>query len=122
MPVGKNFTRGQWEAFGRRLDALPEKARDEQHLKVGDGVKSVRPQINAARDKGYTLNELIEQATHEGIDISVSSLRYAMRRDEGKSRTRRESKDPARGSASGPPRGKKSAHANVVRDGQVRPG
>jgi hypothetical protein len=30
------------------------------------------------------LNELSEQAVHDGMDISLNSLRYAMRRAEGK--------------------------------------
>jgi hypothetical protein len=51
MPAVRSFTRGQWEAFGRRLDALPEKAKDGEHLKVGDGVKSIQAQISAAREK-----------------------------------------------------------------------
>jgi hypothetical protein len=91
MPAVRCFTRGQWEALGRRLDALPEKVKDEQHLKVGDGVKSIRTQIGAAREKGYTLDELIEQAAQEGIDVSLNSLRYAMRRTEEKGRMQRKS-------------------------------
>ncbi|CAE6740332.1 MULTISPECIES: hypothetical protein [Paraburkholderia] len=75
MPVVRSFTRGQWEALGRRLGALPEKGKDEQHLKVGDGVKSIRTQIGAAREKGYTLNELIEQAAQEGIDVKTRHFR-----------------------------------------------
>jgi hypothetical protein len=116
MPAVRSFTRGQWEALGRRLDALPEKAKDEQHLKVGDGVKSIRTQIIAAREKGYTLHELIEQAAQEGIDVNLNSLRYAMRRAEGKGRIRRENEEAIRGHAAGPTRSKKSAQANVVRD------
>ncbi|RQP94954.1 hypothetical protein [Burkholderia stagnalis] len=88
MSVSRRFTRAQWKAFGRRLDALPEKPKDEQSVKVGDGVKSIRKQISAAREKGYTLPELIEQAAQDGIGVSLNSLRYAMRRADGKGRTR----------------------------------
>lgn len=116
MPVVRSFTRGQWEALGRRLGALPEKAKDEQHLKVGDGVKSIQPQISAAREKGYTLDELLEQAAQEGIDVNLNSLRYAMRRAEGKGRTRRESKEAVRGHAAGPARSRKPVQTNAVRD------
>jgi hypothetical protein len=42
MPVVRYFTRRQWEALGCRLDAPPGKAKDEQPLKLGDGVKSIR--------------------------------------------------------------------------------
>ncbi|MGF6739732.1 hypothetical protein [Paraburkholderia atlantica] len=116
MSVVKSFTRGQWEALGRRLEALPEKARDRQPLKVGDGVKSIRAQISAAQEKGYTLNELLEEATEEGIDVSLNSLRYAMRRAEGKRRARQEDKGVMRDHASRPTPRKSSTRANEVRD------
>jgi hypothetical protein len=48
-------------------------------------------QISAAREKGCTLNELIEQAAQEGIDVSLNSLGYAMRRTEEKGRIQRKS-------------------------------
>ncbi|SOE56545.1 hypothetical protein SAMN05446635_1090 [Burkholderia sp. OK233] len=114
MPATRGFTRGQWEALGRRLDALPEKAKDEQPFTVGDGVKSIRTQIEAAREKGYTLNELIEQAAQEGIDVNLNSLRYAMRRSEGKGRIRQKNKQAGRSHAAGPARARKQAPANTV--------
>jgi hypothetical protein len=76
MPVIKSYPRGQWEALGRRLDALPEKPKDKQPLKVTDGVNAIQAQIQIAREKGYTLNELIEHAAQEGIDVNLNSLRY----------------------------------------------
>lgn len=84
MPVIKSYPRGQWEALGRRLDALPEKPKDKQPLKVTDGVDAIQAQIRMAREKGYVLSELIEQAAKEGIDVNLNSLRYAMRRADGK--------------------------------------
>jgi hypothetical protein len=122
MPAVRSFTRGQWEALGRRLDALPEKAKDEQHLKVGDGVKSIRTQIGAAREKGYTLSELIEQAAQEGIDVNLNSLRYAMRRAEEKGRFRRESKEVGQGQVARPARARKPAQANATGDIPLRAG
>jgi hypothetical protein len=122
MSVVRSFTRGQWEALGRRLDALPEKAKDEQPVKTGDGVKSIRTQISAAREKGYTLNELIEQAAQEGIEVSLNSLRYAMRRADGKGRIRRGSRDAAREQATAPARGRKPAQGNTPRDNPLRAG
>ncbi|UOB54737.1 hypothetical protein MRS60_12670 [Burkholderia pyrrocinia] len=96
MSVSRRFTRAQWEAFGRRLDALPEKPKDEQSVKVGDGVKSIRKQLSAAREKGYTLPELVEQAAQDGIGVSLNSLRYAMRRADGKGRTRHSGREAER--------------------------
>ncbi|PXX20143.1 MULTISPECIES: hypothetical protein [Burkholderia] len=118
----RSFTRGQWESLGRRLDALPEKAKDEQPVKVGEGVKFIRTQIVSARGKGYTLSELIEQAAQEGIDVSLNSLRYAMRRVDGKGRMRRGSRDAAREQVAAPARGRKSAQAEPPRDTPLRTG
>ncbi|WP_081074227.1 hypothetical protein [Burkholderia diffusa] len=122
MSVVRSFTRAQWEALGRRLDALPEKAKDAQPVKVGDGVKSIRTQITAAREKGYTLHELIEQAAQEGIDVSLNSLRYAMRRADEKGRIRRGSRDAAREQATPPARGRKPAQGDAPRDNPLRTG
>ncbi|PAK12578.1 hypothetical protein CJO66_22230 [Burkholderia ubonensis] len=122
MSVVRNFTRGQWEALGRRLEALPEKAKNEQPVKTGDGVKSIRTQISAAREKGYTLDELIEQAAQEGIEVSLNSLRYAMRRADGNGRIRRGSRDAAREQAVAPARGRKQAQGNTSRDNPLRTG
>lgn len=89
MPVIKSYPRGQWESLGRRLDALPEKPKDKQPLKIADGVGTIQAQIQMAREKGYTLNELIEHAAKEGIDVNINSLRYAMRRTGEKKRVQR---------------------------------
>jgi hypothetical protein len=119
MPAVRSFTRGQWEALGRRLDALPEKAKDDQHLKVGDGVQTIRTQISTARDKGYTLGELIEQAAQEGIEVNLNSLRYAMRRAD-KARIHRENKEAIRTHGAGPARASKSARTTTARDSPSR--
>lgn len=122
MPAVRSFRRGQWEALGRRLDSLPEKAKDDQPLKVGEGVKTIRTQISAAREKGYTLNELIEHAVQEGIDVSLNSLRYAMRRTEGKGRVRPGSRDIVQVPLSAPARRRKSARAGTAHDSPPRMG
>jgi|GEM_PF-6699344 len=89
MSSVRNFTRAQWEALGRRLDALPEKPKDKQPLKVRDAVSTIQTQIRMAREKGYTLNELIEHAAQEGIDVNLNSLRYAIRQTDEKKRVQR---------------------------------
>lgn len=93
MPVIRSYPRGQWEALGRRLDALPEKPKDQQSLKITDGVNAIQAQMQMARKKGYTLSELIEQAAKQGIDVSLNSLRYAMRRMDEKRRVQRKSSE-----------------------------
>ena len=122
MSVVKTFTRGQWEALGRRLDALPEKAKDAQPVKVGDGVSAIRAQIVAAREKGYALHELIEQAAQEGIDVNLNSLRYAMRRADEKGRARRGNRDTARERVTAPARGKRPPQADAPRDNPLHTG
>ncbi|WP_321942939.1 hypothetical protein [Paraburkholderia tropica] len=102
MPVIKSYSRGQWEALGRRLDALPEKPKDKQPLNVTDGVHAIQAQIQIAREKGYTLNELIEHAAKEGIDVNLNSLRYAMRRTTEKKRIQRKSSAPSGNSSRQP--------------------
>jgi len=91
MPVIRSYPRGQWEALGRRLDALPEKPKEGQPFKITDGVSAIQTQMQMAREKGYTLSELIEQAAKEGIDVSLNSVRYAMRRTDEKRQVQRKS-------------------------------
>ncbi|MBE2966594.1 hypothetical protein IMT09_00490 [Burkholderia cepacia] len=80
MPVVKHFTQAQWDAVARRLDALPPKPAHEHHVTVRDAVNAMRPQINGAQQKGYTFEEIVQQLAEEGVDISASTLRYAMQR------------------------------------------
>lgn len=78
MPAPKSYTKAQWDEFARRLDALPEKPPSEQRVTVRDAMPKVRAHINAARAKGYSLEQLIEQAKQAGIDVTASALRYAL--------------------------------------------
>ncbi|MFX1674737.1 hypothetical protein PWR63_21170 [Paraburkholderia sp. A2WS-5] len=80
MPVVKSFTRAQWDAAARRLEALPEKAAHEHRVNVRDAMKSIQPQIIDAQRKGYTQEEIVEQIAQDGVEISASTLRYAMQR------------------------------------------
>lgn len=79
MPAPKTYTRAQWDEFARLLDALPEKPPSEQRITVRDAMSDVRTHINAARVKGYSLDQLAEQAKQAGIDVTTSALRYALR-------------------------------------------
>ncbi|AWV05319.1 hypothetical protein DM992_36200 [Burkholderia sp. JP2-270] len=80
MPIVKRFTQAQWDAVARRLDALPPKPAHEHHVTVREAVNAMRPQIDAAQQKGYTFEEIVQQLSNEGVDISASTLRYAMQR------------------------------------------
>ncbi|WP_321807377.1 hypothetical protein [Burkholderia sp. BCC1993] len=80
MPIVKHFTQAQWDAAARRLDALPDKPAHEHRVTVRDAVRSMQSQISGAQQKGYTLDEIVQQLAKDGIDISASTLRYAMKR------------------------------------------
>ena len=72
MPAPKTYTKAQWDEFARRLDALPEKPPSERRVTVRDAMPKVRAHINAARAKGYSLEQLIDQAKQAGIDVTVA--------------------------------------------------
>lgn len=79
MPVARVYTKSQWEAFARALDALPEKPEAEHGVTVRDAMKDMRARVRAAQAKGYTLEQIAEQAQPHGIDITAGTIRYALR-------------------------------------------
>ncbi|MEM5343666.1 hypothetical protein [Paraburkholderia azotifigens] len=79
MPVAKVYTKSQWEAFGRALDALPEKPDTERGVTVRDAMKDMRARVRTAQAKGYTLEQIAEQAQRQGLDITAGTIRYALR-------------------------------------------
>jgi len=78
MPAPKTYTKAQWDEFGRLLDALPEKPPSEQRITVREAMSNVRVHIDAARAKGYSVDQLVDQAKQLGIDLTASALRYAL--------------------------------------------
>lgn len=88
MPVVKSFTQAQWDAASRRLDALPEKPAHEHRVNVRDAIKSMQAEISSAQRKGYTLDEIVQQLAEDGVEISASTLRYAMQRATKETRTK----------------------------------
>lgn len=80
MPMVKSFTQAQWDAASRRLDTLPAKPAHEHRVNVRDAIKSMQAQISSAQKKGYTLEEIVHQLAQDGVEISASTLRYAMQR------------------------------------------
>ncbi|CAM2191001.1 hypothetical protein [Burkholderia cepacia] len=79
MPVAKVYTKSQWEAFARALDALPEKPDTERGVTVRDAMKDMCVRVRTAQAKGYTLEQIAEQAQQQGLDITAGTIRYAMR-------------------------------------------
>lgn len=80
MPMVKSFTQAQWDAASRRLDTLPAKPAHEHRVNVRDAIKSMQAQISRAQKKGYTLEDIVHQLSQDGVEISASTLRYAMQR------------------------------------------
>ncbi|WP_321968404.1 hypothetical protein [Burkholderia cepacia] len=79
MPVAKVYTKSQWEAFGCALDALPAKPDTERGVTVRDAMKDMRVRVRTAQAKGYTLEQIAEQAQQQGLDITAGTIRYALR-------------------------------------------
>ncbi|RKE39425.1 hypothetical protein B0G76_5843 [Paraburkholderia sp. BL23I1N1] len=130
MPVARVYTKSQWDAFARTLDALPEKPQAERGLSVREAMKEVRAPIRHAQGKGYALEQIAEQAKRAGIDITAGMIRYALR-SEGKgsragkgnsagSMARPATGAPATGTVTTLPRAHGAAHGGVSRANSLR--
>jgi hypothetical protein len=80
VPVAKSYTRAQWDEFVHALEALPEKPRNEQRVTVSDAMKEIRAHITATQAKGYTLEEIVQEAVRKGLDVSIGAAKYALYR------------------------------------------
>jgi hypothetical protein len=80
VPGAKSYTRAQWDEFVHALEALPEKARNEQRVTVSDAMKEIRAHITATQAKGYTLEEIVQEAGRKGLDVSIGAVKYALYR------------------------------------------
>lgn len=78
MPVAKSYTRAQWDELVHSLESLPVKPEAEQRVSITDAIKEMRAVISAVREKGYTLEEIVEHARGKGVDFSVGSVKYAL--------------------------------------------
>jgi len=80
VPGAKGYTRAQWDEFVHALEALPEKPRNEQRVTVSDAMKEIRAHITATQAKGYTLEEIVQEAGRNGLDVSIGAVKYALYR------------------------------------------
>ncbi|WP_296652567.1 hypothetical protein [Paraburkholderia sp.] len=78
MPVSKSYTRVQWDVFAQALDALPEKPRDNQRVTISNGMREIKAKIRAAQEKGYSLDEIVEEAKRQGLDVGIGAVKYAL--------------------------------------------
>ena len=80
VPGGKSYTRAQWDEFVHALEALPEKPHNDQRVTISDAMKEIRAHITATQAKGYTLEEIVQEAGRKGLDVSIGAVKYALYR------------------------------------------
>ena len=76
MPGAKSYTRAQWDEFVQ----LPEKPRNEQRVTVSDAMKELWAHITATQEKGYTLEEIVQEAGRKGLHVGIGAVKYALYR------------------------------------------
>lgn len=70
----------------RKLDALPGKAPTK--ISVRDALKEHRTEIQRARNRGYSWEDISEMLAEEGIGISVATIKAAVSTPPSKRRTK----------------------------------
>lgn len=100
MPVSKSYTRAHWDALAQALEALPEKPRDNQRVTVSNGMKEIRATIRATQEKGYSLEEIVEEAKRHGIEVGIGALKYALYRPKKAAPVRKPTRKQAGATAS----------------------
>jgi len=61
------------------LDNLPEKPKAERALTTKELVSELKGKIKAAQSKGYTLQEIVELFKQNGAQISLSTVKDALK-------------------------------------------
>jgi hypothetical protein len=120
MPVAKSYTRAQWDELVHSLESLPVKPEAEQRVSITDAMKEMRVVISAVREKGYTLEEIVEHAREKGVDFSVGSVKYALYPSKKNRPIRQTEKESVRGNVAPSPRARKGNKGDVPRAEAVR--
>jgi hypothetical protein len=115
MPVAKSYTRAQWDELAHSLESLPIKPEAEQRVSITDAMKEMRVVISAVREKGYTLEEIVEHARGKGVDFSVGSVKYALYPSIKSRPARQAVKKASRGNAAPSSAAKKVSKGGVPR-------
>lgn len=61
------------------LDNLPEKPKAERALTTKELLSELKGKIKAAQSKGYTLQEIVELFKQNGAQISLSTVKDALK-------------------------------------------
>jgi hypothetical protein len=115
MPVAKSYTRAQWDELVHSLESLPVKPEAEQRVSITDAMKEMRVVISSVREKGYTLEEIVEHARGKGVDFSVGSVKYALYPSKQARPARQSVEQSERGNAPPSPRMKKVNNSGLPR-------
>ncbi len=83
------FTPGQASDLRQRLRKTPAADDPQRQLCKLEMIKLLRPAIATMRRRGYTLDEIAEFLTREGLPISAPSLGMYLHRTDGRRRARR---------------------------------
>ena len=75
----KTFTQDVRQKIEATLDNLPEKPKAERPLTTKELVTELRGKIRAAQAKGYTLEEIVDLFKSDGAQISLSSVKSALK-------------------------------------------
>ena len=75
----KTFDQETRKKIEATLDSLPEKPKAERALTTKELVTELRGKIRAAQAKGYTLDEIVELFKRDGAQISLSSVKSALK-------------------------------------------
>lgn len=75
----KTFDQETRKKIEATLDSLPEKPKTERALTTKELVTELRGKIRAAQAKGYTLDEIVELFKRDGAQISLSSVKNALK-------------------------------------------
>lgn len=123
MPVAKSYTRAQWDELAHSLESRAVKPEAEQRVSITDAIREMRVVISAVREKGYTLEEIVEHARGKGVDFSVGSIKYVLYPSKKSRPARQAVKESERGSAASSLRAKEVSKgdvpcADVVRENQ----
>ncbi len=75
----KHFTADARDNVASILASLPEKPKTEKGLAAKDIIASLKAEIHAAQEKGYTIEEIVQSFKQGGVDIGLTTLKAAMR-------------------------------------------
>jgi len=75
----KTFSPEVKQKIENMLDNLPEKPKAERPVTTRELVADLKVKIRAAQAKGYTLEEIVEIFKNNGAQISLSTVKAALR-------------------------------------------